>query len=204
MPRRACTFPGKGIGDVQVAARYQINDGLDDWPVFVANVIAKSDTGTGPFDVARNSAGIAEAVPVGSGFWALQGGFSVLKVSDPAILYASANYIYQIPKTINQTIGGVFVGNVDPSNAVSAAFGFGFAINPTLSFSLGYEHSYVFPQVTELGGTQQSTTSLEVGALTFGMAYRLAPNMSLNSNFEFGVTHDAPNMRVVFSLPISY
>jgi len=195
---------GKGLGDVQMAARYQINDGLDEWPVFVANLIVKSDTGTGPFDVSRNSAGIAQQVAIGSGFWAIQGGFSALKVSDPAILFASANYIYQIPKDINQTIGGVYVGNVDPSNAVSAAFGFGFAINSLFSFSLGYEHSFVFPQETTLGGTQQSTTSLEVGAFTFGMAYKLASNMSFNSNFEFGVTHDAPNMRVVFSLPISY
>jgi hypothetical protein len=195
---------GKGVGDIQMAARYQINEGLEDWPVFVANLIVKSDTGKGPFDVARNSAGIAEQVAIGSGFWAIQGGFSALKVTDPAILYASANYIYQIPKDINKTIGGVFVGNVDPSNAVSAAFGFGFAVNSEFSFSLGYEHSFVFPQETMLGGTQQSTTSSEVGALTFGMAYKLASNMSLNSNFEFGVTHDAPNMRVVFSLPISY
>jgi hypothetical protein len=195
---------GKGLGDVQFAARYQINDGLDDWPVFVANAIVKSDTGKGPFDVARNTAGIAQEVALGSGFWAVQGGFSVLKVSDPAVLYASANYIYQLPKTINQEIGGVLVGTVQPSDAVSAAFGFGFAVNPTFSFSMGYEHSVVFPQITELGGIQESTTSLQVGALTFGMAYRIAPNISLNSNFEFGVTHDAPNMRVVFSLPVSY
>ena len=195
---------GKGIGDVQFAARYQINEGLDEWPVFVANAIIKSDTGKGPFDVARNSAGIAQEVALGSGFWAIQGGFSALKVADPAILYASANYIYQVPKAINQTIGGAFVGNVDPSDAISAALGFGFAVNSVFSFSLGYEHSFVFPQYTELGGTRQATTSLEVGALTFGMAYRLAPNISLNSNFEFGVTHDAPNMRMVFSLPISY
>ena len=41
---------------------------------FVANLIVKSDTGKGPFDVARNSAGIAEQVAIGSGFWAIQGG----------------------------------------------------------------------------------------------------------------------------------
>ena len=193
-----------GVGDIQFAGRYQINDGLDDWPVFVANAVVKTDTGLGPYDVAYNSAGVAEGVAIGSGFWALQGGFSILKVSDPAILYASANYIYQIPKDINKTIGGEYVGNVDPSNAVSAAFGFGFAVNSTFSFSLGYEHSYVFPQETEVGGMQQSTTSLEVGALTFGIAYRLAPNVSLNSNFEFGVTHDAPNMHWVLTLPISF
>jgi len=52
-----------------------------------------------------------------------------------------------------------------------------------------------------LGTTRQDTTSLQVGALTLGMAYRLGNNMSLNGNFEFGVTAAAPDMRAVVSLP---
>jgi hypothetical protein len=193
-----------GIGDVEFGARYQINAGRDDWPVFVANGRVKMDTGTGPFDVRRDTAGVAEQVALGSGFVGLEGGFSMLKVSDPVVLYASAMYVYQLPKDINQTIGSVLVGRVDPSNSVSATMGFGFAVNPDFSFSLGYEHNHVFPQQTELGTTVQTTTSLEVGAMTLGMAYRLSPTMSLNANFEFGVTAAAPDVRAVFSLPITF
>ena len=193
-----------GIGDVEAGARYQINSGRDDWPIFVANARVKSDTGLGPFDVKRNSAGVAEQVALGSGFWAVEGGFSMLKVTDPAVLYASANYIYSVPKDINQTIGGVYVGAVDPSNSVFANLGFGFAVNPDFSISLGYEHSYVFPQYTMLGTTRQATDSLQVGAMTLGMAYRVAPNTSLNANFEFGVTSDAPDVRAVFSVPMTF
>jgi uncharacterized coiled-coil protein SlyX len=195
---------GKGLGDINLGARYQINDGADDWPIFVANARTNLDTGIGPFNIKRNSAGIAESVALGSGFLGLQGGFSVLKVTDPAVLYGSVNYVYQLPKNINQTIGGVAVGEVDPSNSVNVTMGFGFAVNPDFSFSLGYAHSYVFPQVTYLGGTRQSTTSLEVGTLSFGMAYRVRQNMSLNANFQFGVTADAPNMYMIISLPTSY
>ncbi len=193
-----------GIGDVEAGARYQINSGRDDWPIFVANARVKSDTGLGPFDVKRDSAGVAEQVALGSGFWAVEGGFSVLKLTDPAVLYASANYIYSIPKDINQTIGGVFVGRVDPSDSVNANLGFGFAVNPDFSLSLGYEHSYVFPQYTMLGTTRQGTDSLQVGAMTLGMAYRVAPNVSLNANFEFGVTSDAPDVRAVISVPTTF
>jgi hypothetical protein len=195
---------GKGLGDINLGARYQINDGADDWPIFVANARTNLDTGIGPFNIKRNPAGIAESVALGSGFLGLQGGFSVLKVTDPAVLYGSVNYVYQLPKNINQTIGSVAVGEVDPSNSVNVTMGFGFAVNPDFSFSLGYAHSYVFPQVTYLGGTRQTTTSLEVGTLSFGMAYRVRPNMSLNANFQFGVTADAPNMYMIISLPTSY
>jgi hypothetical protein len=193
-----------GIGDVEIGARYQINNGLEDWPIFVANARFKSDTGMGPFDIKRDAAGVAEQVALGSGFMGFEGGFSVLKVTDPAVLFGSVNYVYNLPKNINQTIGTVFVGRVDPSNTINANVGFGFAINPDFSFSLGYEHSYVMPQTTMLGTSSQATTSLEVGALTLGMAYRLNNNMSLNGNFEFGVTAAAPDMRAVFSLPTTF
>jgi hypothetical protein len=193
-----------GIGDVEFGARYQINDGRDDWPVFVANTRFKMDTGLGPFDVRRNPAGIADEVALGSGFMGIEGGFSVLKLTDPAVLYGSVNFIYQVPKDINKDIGDVFVGTVDPSNSLNATLGFGFAVNPDFSFSLGYEHYHVFPQKTELGATQQETTSLEVGSMTLGMAYRLGPKVSLNGNFEFGVTASAPDVRAVFSVPITF
>jgi uncharacterized coiled-coil protein SlyX len=193
-----------GIGDIELGARYQINNGLEDWPIFVGNARVKLDTGMGPFDIKRDAAGIAQEVALGSGFMGFSGGFSVLKVTDPAVLFGSVNYVYNLPKDINQTIGNVFVGEVDPSNTINANLGFGFAINPDFSFSLGYSHSYVMPQTTMLGTTRQETTSLQVGALTMGMAYRLGNNTSLNGNFEFGVTAAAPDMRAVFSLPTSF
>ena len=193
-----------GIGDVEIGARYQINDGREDWPVFVANARVKTDTGMGPFDVRRDAAGIAQQVALGSGFWGVEGGFSMLKVTDPAVLFASANYVYAVPKDINQTIGNVFVGRVEPGDSVNANLGFGFAINPDFSFSLGYEHSYVFPQYTMLGNTKQTSDSLQVGAMTLGLAYRLNNNMSLNGNFEFGVTQNAPDVRAVFSMPTTF
>ncbi|MEO8894980.1 MAG: transporter, partial [Rhizomicrobium sp.] len=193
-----------GIGDVEIGARYQINSGLDDWPIFIGNARFKADTGMGPFDIKRDSAGIAQQVALGSGFMGVSGGFSVLKVTDPAVLFGSVNYVYNISKDINQNIGNVFVGRVDPSNTINANLGFGFAINPEFSFSFGYEHSYVMPQTTMLGTTRQETTSLQVGALTMGMAYRLNNNTSLNGNFEFGVTAAAPDMRAVFSLPMNF
>ena len=193
-----------GIGDVEFGARYQINSGNDDWPVFVANARYKTDTGMGPFDVQRDAAGVAEQIALGSGFSAISGGFSMLKISDPAVLFASVGYIYSIPKTINQNIGNVLVGRVEPGDSINTNFGFGFAVNPEFSFSLGYGHSYIFPQWTMLGSTKQVSDSLQVGAMTLGLAYRLNSRMSLNTNFEFGMTQSAPDVRAVFSLPISF
>src|SRR6185312_447996 len=70
-----------GIGDVELAARYQLNGGADDWPIFLGNVRVKSDTGVGPYDIKRDAAGIAQEVALGSGFWTVEGGFSMLKLT---------------------------------------------------------------------------------------------------------------------------
>src|SRR3546814_19081746 len=46
---------GDGIGDVELALHYQLNRGLDDWPIFIGNRSYKSPSGEGPFDVYRDA-----------------------------------------------------------------------------------------------------------------------------------------------------
>ena len=37
-----------------------------------------------------------------------------------------------------------------------------------------------------------------------GLSYRLTERLTLTNSFEFGVTSDAPDMRVVFRLPYRF
>ncbi|MNO07217.1 hypothetical protein D3C81_2293180 [compost metagenome] len=55
-----------------------------------------------------------------------------------------------------------------------------------------------------MNDTVQRSKSLQVGALTFGLSYRVTERFSLNGNFEFGVTEDAPDMRFVLRAPILF
>jgi hypothetical protein len=193
------------IGDAEIAVRYQINtpkrpsDGI-----FVGSLRLKSATGTGPFDVNYDQFGIATGLATGSGFWALQPGINFLLPSDPAVIYGGLSYLWHIPRHINKNVGGAFVGKVDPGDAISASLGFGFALNPRFSFSLGYSHSYIFPSKTEIGGTNQRSKALQVGSFNFGTSYRLSERQSVNFGFEFGVTSDAPDVAVTLRLPLMF
>lgn len=195
---------GQDLGDVEVSARYQLNDGGRGMPIFVAEGRVKPPTGRGPFDVSYNEAGIATDLATGSGFWAAEGGVTMLYPTDPAVIFGGLTYLHSFARDIDKTIGTVLVGKVTPGDSIGANLGFGLALNPRFSVSLGYSHNYIFPTKTVLGGTEQGSNPLQVGSLLMGWSFRLNNHLTLSNNFEFGVTTDAPDMRVVFRAPYRF
>ncbi|WP_106639164.1 transporter [Allosphingosinicella vermicomposti] len=194
----------KDIGDAEVGIRYQLNSPRGQRPIWVASLRLKSNTGKGPFDVDYDEFGVATGLATGSGFWALQPGISFLLPSDPVVIYGGASYLYHMPEDVNRTVGGAFIGRVDPGDAISANIGFGFALNPRFSYSMGYRHAYLFKTKTEIGGTTQFGNIAQVGSLNLGMSYRLTPKQSINLGFEIGVTSDSPDISITLKIPTSF
>ena len=193
------------IGDAEVSLRYQFNDAkAADHPIFVGNLRVKSNTGRGPFDIGYDDFGVATGLTTGSGFWGVQGGVSFLIPSDPVVLYGGTSYLYHIPATVNKLVGGALIGRVDPGDAISGNLGFGFALNSRFSFSLGYNHTYIFPTKTQINATTQRSTALQVGTLAIGASFRTSDRTSVNMAFEFGMTSDAPDVSMTLRLPLRF
>ena len=133
----------------------------------------------------------------------MQPGLSFLLPSDPVVIFGGVSYLWHIGRDINRTVGGAFVGHVDPGDSMSGNIGFGFALNPRFSFSLGYRQSYIRATRTEIGDITTKSTTLQVGSLNFGMSYRLNERVTANFGFEFGVTEDAPDLGVTIRFPVS-
>ena len=201
---RTIDLEGDGIGDVEAAVRYQINRGERGRPIFVGALRVKSDTGEGPFDIDRDEFGVATRLATGSGFWGVEPSVSMLYASDPAVIFANLGYFAHLPRDVDMTEGEVRVGRVDPGDSIGAAIGFGFALNQNFSYSLGYKHNYIFPTESELNDIIEKSDELQVGSLLFGLSYRFNDRFSLNGNFEFGVTEDAPDMRFVLRVPLAF
>lgn len=201
---RTIDLKGSGVGDMEVSARYQINGGERGRPVLVAGLKIKSDTGEGPFDIPRDEFGVATRLATGSGFWGIDTGVSFLYLSDPAVIYGSLSYFTHLARDIDKTEGDVRIGRVDPGDAIGASIGFGFALNDRFSFSLGYKHNYILPTSTQLNDVVEDSDELQVGSFLFGLSFGLTDRISLNGNFEFGVTEDAPDMRFVLRVPYAF
>lgn len=199
---------GSNLGDIEVSARYQLNRGRNGMPLFVAGARVKSDTGTGPFELARDEFGVSTELATGSGFWGVQGSLSMLYPTDPAVIFANLSYLYNVPRDVDSTIGAgqnqVQIGNVDPGDSIGFGFGFGFALNPRFSYSLGYSHAYITETETELNDTVSRSSALQVGSLQLGMSFRATERWTLATSVDVGVTEDAPDVRVSFRTPFRW
>jgi hypothetical protein len=194
---------GYGLGDVEAAAHYQINDGREDWPFFIGNMRFKSDTGTSPYNVAYNADGSARKLATGSGFMAVEPSVTAIYPSDPATLFANLGYIHSFDENINHTVAGSAIGNVSPGDTYIASLGMGVALNDKLSFILGYEHDYVRPTSTVVGGVTQNSQPLQIGSALSGVTYKLNNRTSINLNMAAGVTADAPNVVIGLRVPVT-
>jgi hypothetical protein len=192
------------IGDAEFALRYQINEPKGQNLIWIAGLRVKSDTGKSPYEIPFDEFGVATGLATGSGFWGIQPSVSFLLPSDPVVLFGGVGYLWNIERDVNRVVGDVLVGKVDPGDAVNASVGFGFALNPRFSFSLGYRHNYIFSTRTELGDTVQDSKDIQVGSLNFGMSYRLSERQSLNLGFQFGVTADAPDVSMTLRIPFRF
>ncbi len=202
------TEEGAGLGDIDMGVSYQMNNGQQGWPFLIGNLRYKANNADGPYDIPYNASNITSRLPTGTGFQTAEASVTAIKVSDPAVLFANLGYVYDVPRDINRNFGTTRITSVDPGNAINALFGIGFAINQDTSFSLGYKHSYVFStnqNSIDLSNGQSSnfrSGTLEVGTLELGLNYAFTPQTSLNVNIEAGVTNDAPDVHLLFRVPI--
>jgi hypothetical protein len=169
----------------------------------VAGLRVKTNTGTSPFEVDRNSSSLLETeLPTGSGFWGIEPNLAIIYPSDPAVLFANISYLANIPSDVNETVGpDVQVGHVDPGDALRFGIGFGLALNQRFSVNFGATYDRIFASKTEINGAEFKSDDLSLASFTIGGAYRWSDRFATNLNFFFGATDDSADFRVLLHAP---
>ena len=205
---------GSGIGDVELAARYQFNDGGENTPYYVGTLRVKTRTGKDPFEVNIDpDTSFPTSLPTGSGFYGIEPGITVIYPSDPAVFFGSVSYLWNIKRDINRDLGlitdadGINItnhfGTVDPGDAFNFNFGMGFALNEKASFSLGYAHSVVDKDKVDGTVVPQAQTR-QLGSLLLGFAYRLSDKTSVNLSLGAGLTRESPDVQLTLRVPMTF
>ena len=215
---RAFETSGKALGDVELAARYQLNDGGVDKPFFIGGLRFKSRTGKDPFEVITDctrrcigenvtGSGLPLELPTGSGFYSLQPSLTWLFPSDPAVFFGSFSYLHNFKRSnVERTVlGGEKepLGEVAPGAVIGFNFGMGLALNDKASFSVGYDHNSVGR--TKQGGVPvPGSVRTQLGTLLIGYSYRLTDKKTLSVAVGAGLTRDTPDVTLMLRVPMSF
>lgn len=206
---------GKGVGDIEVTGRYQLNDGGIDKPYYIGTLRFKSRTGKDPFEVltetqdlggGRTSNELQKDLPTGSGFYTLQPGLTVLYASDPAVLFGSISYQYNFKRSnvsLNTTTGPIALGDVQAGGVFGFNFGMGLALNDRTSLSIGYDHASVGKTKIN-GGDALNSVRTQIGTLLLGASHRLSDRTSLNVSVGVGATRDTPDIQLSVRVPMTF
>lgn len=204
---------GDGLGDVEVAARYQLTRRS---PFTVGFLRYKTTTGKGPFDVPTTTPvtglTIPTRLPTGTGFPSLQIGGTALVPSDPAVLFGGLSYIWNMQRHVKGSINTVDangapitvpIGEIDPGDGVNFNFGLGLGINERSSFSIGYDQTVFFRDKLN-GQTVTNAQTQTLGTLLFGFSYKLSPRTNFNLTLGAGLTRDAPDVQIFARVPYTF
>ena len=216
---------GKGLGDVEVTARYQLNRPAASGPFYVAWLRYKARNGRDLFEVVTDcvtrcvanatGTGLPLELPVGSGFSALQPGVTWLYASDPVVFFGSLSYLHNFkrenvsrtvlsgapegyPQTTTEPLGTLEAGDIIGFN-----FGMGLALNERAALSFGYDQSIV-GRTKQNGEDAPGAVRIVLGTLVVGGSYRLSERTSLNVALGVGVTRDTPDVSLAVRMPISF
>ncbi|KGF82963.1 acetate kinase [Massilia sp. JS1662] len=215
---RAFDTSGKAIGDVEAAARVQLNAGGPDSAYVIGGLRYKSRTGRDPFQVVTDcqtrcvgqnvtGTGLPLSLPTGSGFRSLQPSLTWLLPSDPAVFFGSISY------TRNFARRGVYrtvlagqrepLGDIKAGDVLGFNLGMGLALNDRASLSFGYDHSAV-DRTRQNGQVIPGSVRVQLGTLLVGASYRVDAHRTVNVSVGAGLTRDTPDVTLTFRMPFSF
>jgi len=213
----AFSSSGKSMGDIELAARYQLNQGSASMPYFIGSLRFKARTGKDPFEVVTDcvtrcvgnttGTGLPLELPTGSGFYSLQPGITWLFPSDPVVFFGGVSYTHNFERSnvSRQVRNGEreFIGTIKPGGIFGLNFGMGLALNEKSSFSMGVDLNSV-GRTRQNGQPVAASVRTQLASLLLGYSYRYSDKTSLSLTVGAGLTRDTPDLSVNLRIPISW
>lgn len=214
---RVFNADGNGMGDVEMTARYQLNQGAADKPFYIGWLRYKSRTGRDLFEVVTDcvtrcvqnttGTGLPLELPTGSGFEALQPGLTWLFPSDPVVFFGSLSYLYNFERhnvqrklLLGQTEE---LGDIKAGDIIGLNLGLGLALNEKAAISIGYEMNSI-GKTEQNGRDAPGSVRITLASLLLGGTYRFNDHVSLNVALGAGVTGDTPDVSLTARVPITF
>jgi hypothetical protein len=190
-----------GLGDVSLGVRWQpipLKMGLPTTTLFGSLSTA---TGDSPFEI-----NTASDLSTGKGYYSLNTGVSVNKVTDPLVLFGSASMtMSNNVGQLNQARGSRVMVGVDPGETFGFSMGFAYSLNYDVSMSASFQQSLTTNNRFKFSNGDIVESASQVSALVnFSLSLRTSPKRIVNLSMGYGLTEDSPDVMLGFSLPIEF
>ena len=202
------------IGDINVGVAYKFLDEDETWPDAVATLRIKAPTGKDPYGIklrevdGNNNLAVPESLPTGNGVWSITPGISLVKTFDPAVLFGSLSYTYNMQDSfsdISPQVNSKVPGDVKLGDSWQIGGGIAFALNEKMSMSFSVSDQFARKsKIKPDGGDWQSISNSDYNAANFniGLTFAATDNLTIVPNLSIGLTDDAPDFS--FSLKFPY
>jgi hypothetical protein len=202
------------LGDVNVGVAYKFLDESESLPDAVVTLRVKAPTGKDPYGIklrevpGNDNLAVPESLPTGNGVWSITPGISLVKTFDPAVLFGSLSYTYNMQDSfsdISPNAGTKVPGDVKLGDSWQIGGGIAFALNEKMSMSFSVTDQFARKsKIKQDGGDWQSITNSDYNAANFnvGLTFAASENLTIVPNLSIGLTDDAPDFS--FSLKFPY
>lgn len=185
------TSSANDIGDITLGASYHALLERPWVPDVILSSTLKTDSGASPFEVTGNTSAS------GTGFWGLTVGATAVKVSDPAVLFANADYFFHFAEN-NVSV----YDSVDPPDSYGMGLGFSYSLNPFLRFTSRVSGRRI--EKTKLNGQEIDGSDQVTGSFSMGVSYGLGYGRAFDLTAGIGLTDDSPDFVLSLSMPFNF
>lgn len=177
-----------GIGDIEGGAYYQFAYEKAIIPDLIAGLSVKSRTGKEPY---------GRDIGLGTGHWGVKGSLVAVKSSDPAIIFSSLGYTYNIKRSDIPDYG-----TVKPGDTFEYSLGVAFALNYQLALNFQLEQIITTKMLMNHEAVPGSFTN--VVNFKYGITWSISKNFSCDITATNGLTKDSPNFVLEVRFPYNF
>ena len=177
-----------GMGDIGLAIRYTAWTESGNIPNITLSMNAKSTTGK---ESSLSQDGGNQSPGLGTGFWNVGAGISLVKTIDPVVFFGLLGYTTTLEKN-----------GIEPGDQIPYSFGTGFSMNDKVSFSTSLSGNAV--RRTKFNGREIAGSSKNINTLQLGFTVQLSKRLFIEPYVGFGLNEEASDFVLGFNLPYRF
>lgn len=178
----------QGLGDIEIGISRQIGWEHGLMPDLIAAFAVKTPTGREPYN---------HDIGLGTGHWSYRASLIGVKSSDPAVVFGSLSYTYNMKRNNIDNFG-----DIDPGDTLGYSLGTAIALSYKTAITFAFDNSVTFRM--KRNGRYLADSFLNVANFKTGLNWAINERWSMDVSVSMGLTKDSPDVSLEFRFPFVF